>query len=80
MSALRNPGRVVGLWYLSLVLIGPLTLLYIPNKLFVHGDAHSLVELAKKETDPEMRKRLVEKLSVMGNKEATDYLMQLLEK
>ena len=39
MSALRNPGRVVGLWYLSLVLIGPLTLLYIPNKLFVHGDA-----------------------------------------
>ena len=39
MSALRNPGRVVGLWYLSLVLIGPLTLLYIPNKLYVHGDA-----------------------------------------
>ncbi|HKA57561.1 MAG TPA: DUF4386 domain-containing protein [Gemmatimonadales bacterium] len=36
---MRNPGRVVGLWYLSLVLIGPLTLLYIPNKLFVHGDA-----------------------------------------
>ena len=39
MSSTRNPGRVVGLWYLSLVLIGPLTLLYIPNKLFVHGDA-----------------------------------------
>ena len=36
---MRNPGRVVGLWYLSLVLIGPLTLLYIPNKLFVDGDA-----------------------------------------
>ena len=36
---MRNPGRVVGLWYLGLVLIGPLTLLYIPNKLFVHGDA-----------------------------------------
>ncbi len=39
MSALRNPGRVVGLWYFSLVLFGPLTLIYIPNKLFVHGDA-----------------------------------------
>src|SRR2546427_3022530 len=39
MSSTRNPGRVVGLWYLSLVVIGPLTLLYIPNKLFVHGDA-----------------------------------------
>jgi hypothetical protein len=39
MRAIRNPGRVVGLWYLSLVLLGPLTLLYIPNKLFVHNDA-----------------------------------------
>src|SRR5262245_10622936 len=39
MSAVRNPGRVVGLWYLSLVLVGPLSLIYIPNKLFVHGDA-----------------------------------------
>jgi len=39
MSARRNPGRVAGLWYLLLVLIGPLTLLYIPGKLFVHGNA-----------------------------------------
>jgi HEAT repeat protein len=48
--------------------------------LFLHGDAHSLVELAKKETDPELRKMLVQKLSIMGNKEATDYLIQLLER
>lgn len=39
MRALRNPGRVVGLWYFSLVLTGPLTLIYIPDKLFVHGNA-----------------------------------------
>lgn len=39
MSATRNPGRVVGLWYLTLVLTGPLTLLYIPDKLFVLNDA-----------------------------------------
>jgi len=39
MRAIRNPGRIVGLWYLSLVLFGPLTLLYIPNKLFVQNDA-----------------------------------------
>jgi hypothetical protein len=38
MRALRNPGRVVGLWYLTLVLTGPLTLLYIPDKLFVLND------------------------------------------
>lgn len=34
-----NPGRVAGLWYLLLVLLGPLRLMYIPNKLFVTGDA-----------------------------------------
>lgn len=39
MSPARNPGRVVGFWYLLLVLLGPLRLIYIPNKLFVHGDA-----------------------------------------
>src|SRR5216117_1341745 len=39
MSWTRNPGRVVGLWYLLLVLGGPLRLIYIPNKLFVHDNA-----------------------------------------
>jgi hypothetical protein len=39
MTSTRNPGRVAGFWYLLLVLIGPLRLMYIPNKLFVHGDA-----------------------------------------
>ena len=34
----RNPGRVAGLWYL-LLMIGPLRLIYIPNKLFVAGNA-----------------------------------------
>jgi len=53
----------------------------VAQALFIHNDAHSLVELAKKEPDPDLRKRLVQKLSLMGsNKEAMDYLMQLLEK
>jgi hypothetical protein len=39
MTSNRNPGRVAGLWYLLLVLAGPLRLIYIPNKLFVHGNA-----------------------------------------
>src|SRR5438128_9440151 len=39
MSSARNPGRVAGYWYLLLVLLGPLRLIYIPNKLFVHGNA-----------------------------------------
>ncbi|MGP8269503.1 MAG: DUF4386 domain-containing protein [Terracidiphilus sp.] len=38
-----NPGRVAGLWYLLLCFIGPLRLIYIPNKLFVDGDAAATV-------------------------------------
>jgi len=39
MRLIRNPGRVAGLWYLLLILIGPVTLIYIPNKIFVAGNA-----------------------------------------
>jgi len=39
MLTIRNPGRVAGLWYLVLVLVGPLRLIYIPNTLFVHDNA-----------------------------------------
>src|SRR6267143_1779872 len=39
MPSTRNPGRVAGIWYLLLVLAGPIRLIYIPNKLFVHGNA-----------------------------------------
>src|SRR5207248_1463848 len=50
------------------------------NALFIKGDAHSLVELARKETNPELKRELVQKMSVMGNREATDYLMEILNK
>jgi hypothetical protein len=43
MSSIRNPGRVAGFWYLLLSLIGPLRLIYIPTKLFVHGNATATV-------------------------------------
>jgi hypothetical protein len=39
MTSTRNPGRVAGLWYLLLVLAGPVSLIYIPSKLFVHDNA-----------------------------------------
>jgi len=38
-----DPGRVAGLWYLFLVLIGPLRLIYIPKNLFVDGNAAATV-------------------------------------
>jgi hypothetical protein len=43
VSSTRNPGRVAGLWYLCLVLLGPLRLIYIPSKLFVDGNASATV-------------------------------------
>lgn len=43
MHRVRNPGRVAGLWYLLLILLGPLRLLYIPARLFVPGDAAATV-------------------------------------
>jgi hypothetical protein len=39
MSSTRNPGRVAGFLYLVLVVAAPLRLIYIPSKLFVHGNA-----------------------------------------
>lgn len=39
MPSTRNPGRIAGLTYLLIVLLGPIRLIYIPNKLIVHGDA-----------------------------------------
>jgi hypothetical protein len=43
MRLIHNPGRVAGFWYLLLVMIGPLRLMYIPNKLFVTGNASATV-------------------------------------
>ena len=43
MNSTRNPGRIAGLWYLLLCLLGPVRLMYIPGKLFVHGDATATV-------------------------------------
>ena len=43
MSSTQNPGRVAGIWYLLLIVIGPLRLMYIPNKLFVHENAPATV-------------------------------------
>lgn len=48
--------------------------------LFVQGNSNALVEIARSEKDPELKREAVKKLSVMGrDKEATDYLMELLK-
>jgi len=48
--------------------------------LFVHRDAKDLVALARKETNPELRKELVRELSVMHSPEANEYMLELLNK
>jgi tetratricopeptide (TPR) repeat protein len=48
--------------------------------LFVDDDAADLVALAKSESDPQMRRRIVEKLAIMDSKEAKDYMLEILNK
>jgi len=50
------------------------------QSLFIQGDATDLIALARKETDHEMKRQLVEQLSIMGNKEARDYMLEILNK
>ncbi len=49
------------------------------NALFLQSNATMLVELARAEKDPLMKKEIVSKLALMQSKEATDYLMELLK-
>jgi hypothetical protein len=50
------------------------------NAYFLQGSAAALVAIARNEKDPELKKTAVSKLSLMHSKEATDYLMELLQK
>jgi HEAT repeat protein len=50
------------------------------NAYFIQGNAAGLVAIARSEKDPELRKEAVSKLALMHNKEATDYLMEILQK
>jgi len=48
--------------------------------LFISGDAKTMVALARKESDPELKREIVRQLSLMHSKEASDYLMEILNK
>lgn len=52
----------------------------VADALFVANDAHDLVSLARNEKDMSTKKMLVNKLAVMQDKEATDYMMEILNK
>lgn len=50
------------------------------NAYFLQNNAAAIVAIARGEKDPQLRKVAVQKLSLMHSKEATDYLMELLQK
>jgi HEAT repeat protein len=52
----------------------------VAQALFLAGDSHDLVELARAEKDPAVKQFLVQQLSIMHNKEATDYMLEILNK
>lgn len=50
------------------------------NAFFLQGNSAALVAIARSEKDPGLRKKAVEKLSLIGDKTATDYMMEILQK
>ena len=50
------------------------------DALFVAGDSHDLILLARAEKDPSTKRDIVGKLAIMHDKEATDYMMEVLSK
>ncbi len=52
----------------------------IINGLAARGDAKALIDMARKESDPAMKRTIVERLGSMHeNKDAMDYMMELLK-
>jgi len=51
----------------------------VVNALFMQRNAKALVDLARAERDPSLKKDIVSKLSVMKTPEATDYMLELLK-
>ena len=50
------------------------------NALSVQGNARALIDVARKETDPNLKREAVKRLSLMNSKEATDFMLELLNK
>ncbi len=51
----------------------------IINLIGAHNGVTTLVELARAEKDPTLKREIVQRLSSMKSKEATDYLLELLK-
>jgi tetratricopeptide (TPR) repeat protein len=52
----------------------------IVEGLFMQQNAKAMVDIARKESDMTLKKELVQRLAMMRSKEATDYMMEVLNK
>jgi hypothetical protein len=52
----------------------------VVQALFIHGAAKTMVDMARKETNPELKKDLVRNLALMDSPEAHDYMLEILNK
>ncbi|HET8888907.1 MAG TPA: outer membrane protein assembly factor BamD [Candidatus Angelobacter sp.] len=50
------------------------------NALFLHGAGKEMVAMARKETNPELKRSLIQKMSLMSSPEISDYMMEILNK
>lgn len=48
--------------------------------MFLHGAAKEMVAMARKETNPELKKAWIQKLSLMNSPDVTEYMMEILNK
>ena len=82
LAAIRNLGLVGGAestrTLLSLYGTDAAVSKAVIQGLFLQSNAKALIDLARKEKNPAMKKEIVSKLSVMGSDEATEYMLELL--
>ena len=51
----------------------------ILNALFIQQNGKALVDLARNEQDPQMKKEIINKLALVHSKESTDYMLEILK-
>jgi len=51
----------------------------ILNALFIQQNGKALVDLARNEQDPQMKKEIINKLALVHSKETTDYMLEILK-
>ncbi len=49
------------------------------NALFIQQNGKALVDLARNERDPQMKKEIISKLALVHSKESTDYMLEILK-